>query len=72
MLSKKYIKLVIYNYIKIIYSEITPDDLNILDSKVINLIRKIIHTARMSKYPILPKTILEFYAMVSRLVVILK
>ncbi|KAE9528757.1 hypothetical protein AGLY_012332 [Aphis glycines] len=49
---------------KIIYSEITPDDLNILDSKDINLIRKNIHTARMSKYPILPKTLLEFYAMV--------
>jgi len=49
---------------KIIHSEITPDDLNILDSKDINLIRKNIHTARMSKYPILPKTLLEFYAMV--------
>jgi len=37
---------------KIIHSEITPDDLNVLDTKDINLIRKNIHTARMSKYPI--------------------
>lgn len=41
--------------------EISLDGLNILDTKDIHLIRNNIHTARMSKYPRLPKTLLQFY-----------
>lgn len=50
---------------KIIHSEISPDDLNKLDTKDISLIRKNIQTARMIKYPKLFKTRIEICVMVS-------
>lgn len=53
---------------KILHSEISVNELSILNTRDINLIRKNIHSARMKEHPILPKTLFELYAMLPNIV----